>query len=629
MKFIALSTLVSLALSGALAADVQYSVVAFPSGNQGVSVSVGGKTVALQKSNVHPNLFTGTAPFGDTYQYVITDGQNNQAESTTRKLAAGVTATGNEFFNRSQTIFNVPSLPQAYNPQYPTLFTNLNKSNEIATIIMTVNSTALDAFNKDPTAKNDDAQVTDFAYISNKEVYTLQNGGLSTSGQSTKDFSKQSWAIDFNKYNKNATTKNLLFGRTTLKLRAEETDATFAREKLTLDMLAAAGGATLSSSWTRVFINNEPYGLFLLMDDASTHFIDAVLHGGDFKSSNTGVTYKGNALSPEVEGNLVYVGDDATKYSEDIYKLADNGEDKSISKKNNSQTKIIDFCKRLSEVNVQDATDAQHPGSIANLVDPQNTMIHLAINYLIGSWDGFWYQASNYYLNNDLATNKWTLITYDFDEVFGNGIEDQNMNTVSYKNYSRSGSKRPLVEAFINNKYYDGLFQDTLKTIVKRFFKPSTVDPLLQAWSDMLKEDIAWTRTIAGKSQGTKTAYTVKEFEDGLLGNSTSSISQWVSKRVSSLTTQLNFTDKDDLPALAAYTQGTHLDANGNVVSNNSNATAGTNGSNTGGSSSNTSNGSSGNAASKSGSATSAATSLKITSAVSLLFAAGLAVVLN
>ena len=93
---------------------------------------------------------------------------------------------------------------------------------------MTVNSTALDAFNKDPTAKHDDAQVTDFAYISNKEVYTLQNGGLSTSGQSTKDFSKQSWAIDFNKYNKNATTKNLLFGRTVLKLRAEETDATFA-----------------------------------------------------------------------------------------------------------------------------------------------------------------------------------------------------------------------------------------------------------------------------------------------------------------------------------------------------------------------------------------------------------------
>lgn len=119
MKFIALSTLVSLALSGALAADVQYSVIAFPSGNQGVSVSVGGQTVALQKSNVHPNIFSGTAPSGETYQYVITDGQTNTPEIATRKLAQGATSTGNEFFNRTQTVWDVPSLPQAYNPIYP------------------------------------------------------------------------------------------------------------------------------------------------------------------------------------------------------------------------------------------------------------------------------------------------------------------------------------------------------------------------------------------------------------------------------------------------------------------------------------------------------------------------------
>jgi hypothetical protein len=53
-------------------------------------------------------------------------------------------------------------------------------------------------------------------------------------------------------------------------------------------MIAAAGGAALSGSWVRVFINNEPYGLFLLMDDASTHFIDAVLHGGNWQNPTTG-----------------------------------------------------------------------------------------------------------------------------------------------------------------------------------------------------------------------------------------------------------------------------------------------------------------------------------------------------
>lgn len=119
MKVLTISTLVTLAFSSALAADVQYSVIAFPSGNQNVGVSVGGKVVPLSKSSVHPNLFSGTAPFGSSYQYVMIDGQSQTAESTQRQLADGVTSTGNEFFNRTKTVYNVPGLPQAFNPIYP------------------------------------------------------------------------------------------------------------------------------------------------------------------------------------------------------------------------------------------------------------------------------------------------------------------------------------------------------------------------------------------------------------------------------------------------------------------------------------------------------------------------------
>ena len=54
------------------------------------------------------------------------------------------------------------------------------------------------------------------------------------------------------------------------------------REKLVLDMLAATGAAALSASWVRVFANGEPLGLFVLTDDASTHMVDNLLHGGDW-----------------------------------------------------------------------------------------------------------------------------------------------------------------------------------------------------------------------------------------------------------------------------------------------------------------------------------------------------------
>ncbi|KAI9279635.1 coth protein-domain-containing protein [Sporodiniella umbellata] len=568
MKFLAISALASLVLNGALGADVQYSVIAFPEGNQNVGVSVGGQVVQLQKSSAHPNIFSGAAPFGSSYQYAIMDGQTNHPESTTRKLAEGVTSTGNEFFNRSQTVYDVPALPQAFNPVYPTLYTNLNNANEVATIIMSVNASQLDAFHKNPLEKLKEAEVTQLAYINSKEVHQFQGAGIKTSGQSTKDFSKQSWAIDLNKYNKGAANKSLLFGRTTLKLRAEETDATFAREKLVFDMLEASGAATLSGSWVRVFINNEAFGLFLMIDDASTHFIDNVLHGGDWKYPYTGATFKGNALADNKEGNLAYEGPDLANYNKDLYKLADNGEDKSINK-TNSQHLIMEFTQRLSQIDPIDAQNAQNPGSIANLIDsPEHTLRHMAINFMIGSWDGFWYQASNYYLNQDLNSKKWTLITYDFDETYGNGIEDPKLNTVAYQNYSRPGSKRPLVDVFLKNTYYIGQFETILKTIVKRFFKPSVMDARLKAWSEMLHEDIAWSRAIPGKSQGEKTKFGLKDFQDGLLGNNseTISISQWISRRSAALTQQLNFQDNDDLPALPAYNDGTVLDANGNVV---------------------------------------------------------------
>lgn len=93
---------------------------------------------------------------------------------------------------------------------------------------MTANATQLDAINKQPTAKLDDVLISNLAYISNKEVFTFQNAGLSTSGQSTKDFAKQSYSIDINGFTPKGASKSLLYGRTTLKLRAEETDATFA-----------------------------------------------------------------------------------------------------------------------------------------------------------------------------------------------------------------------------------------------------------------------------------------------------------------------------------------------------------------------------------------------------------------
>lgn len=109
------------------AADVEYSVVAFPQDQQNVAVLVNGQAYTLAQSI--PNLYKGVAPAATQYQYALVGGAGDVVESVTRQQQEGLTQTGNEFFNRSQTVYNVPALPQAYNPIYPGKFSRTHPRN--------------------------------------------------------------------------------------------------------------------------------------------------------------------------------------------------------------------------------------------------------------------------------------------------------------------------------------------------------------------------------------------------------------------------------------------------------------------------------------------------------------------
>lgn len=572
-SFTSCLALAFLSLNLVNAADVEYAVVAFPT-DQSVSVVVDNQAYPLTASEI-PNLFKGVAPFSAQYQYALTGGAGDIRETNLRQLAEGSTTTGNEFFNRTRTVHNVPSLPQAYHPIYHPLLSTMNKSDEIATIIVEANATGVAEILQNPLADLDYTLVSKMHYISNKEQYTFSNAGIKNSGQSSKEFAKQSFKIKLNEFT-TVGSKELLYGRTTLKLRAHETDPTFVREKLMLDMLAASGGATVGGSWARLFINNEPFGLFLMVDDSTTAFIDAALHGGNRKYQYTGITYKGNALDPLNEGNLVYINDSALAYPDSIYKVEDLG---NLKKKDveitGEKTPLIEFMRALSLIDPTQIVDQASSAPLEQLMDPVHTMIHLAFNFLSGSWDGVWYQASNYYLNQDLSSKKWTLISYDFDETLGVGAPAY-LATTPYSNYTRAGSQRPLVDAIIKSPYYAAQFEQVLATIIKRVFKPEVITPRLQAWADLLREDVEWDLSIPAKSPGMIAQWTLWNFDNNMFQTDGESmgVAEWITTRSQATAQQLGITTDDDLPPLGPYTQGTQwnpdnyetTDENGNTV---------------------------------------------------------------
>lgn len=166
------------------------------------------------------------------------------------------------------------------------------------------------------------------------------------------------------------------------------------REKLMLDCLAASGGATLQGSFVRLFVNNKPMGLYLMIDDSTTNFINNALRGGNQKFQYTGPTYKGNALNPTFEGNLVYKDDLQESYNDTIYKLEDEGNMKKAMNKTNEKTPLIEFIKELNAIDPTQMVDEASKGPLEKLLNPQNLLIHMALNFLSGSWDGEFYLSN-------------------------------------------------------------------------------------------------------------------------------------------------------------------------------------------------------------------------------------------
>lgn len=264
-----------------------------------------------------------------------------------------------------------------------------------------------------------------------------------------------------------------------------------------------------------------------------------------------------------------------TKYPNDIYKLKDKGEAKDKLAKENASLPLVDLIRKLNAIDPAKITDEESSKELSKLIDPKHTMYHLALSFLTGSWDGLWYQASNYYLTQDLQNGQWTAITYDFDETLGNGVEQENLATVPYEEYGPRDSKRVLVDIILDSPYYRAEFERILTTIVKRYFKSSVIVPRLKVWMQMLAKDIAWDRSLEPQSPGDKVEWTAKDVEssalgtgDGVKGESdlSVSISEWVDTRSKALCKQLGITDTDDLPPLGPYHGGRQMDGAGHVT---------------------------------------------------------------
>ncbi|KAF9134304.1 hypothetical protein BGW39_007473 [Mortierella sp. 14UC] len=534
VKFLlGLATLASFAF-----ADITFNCIGYPASGNSIGVSINGAITKLVASEATAPVWTGVVP-GTTsavqYSYVEVNaaGTAVKTEAFTRKLNQTTDiATENEFFDRPITHHIVPRLPYTYLATYPSK-SKAFKETQIATLHLTGDKVAIDALNTNPQTEAE-ARVT-FRFINAKTIYTQTNITLKTSGKSSKEYAKQSYKIKFD-----TDFNQTFFSRPNLKLRSMATEPTYLREKIYIDTLNAVGVPTQQGSYVRLFINNEAYGLYLMVDDIKKSFLKQSVHGGD-NLVVPGSLIQANAPTLSEQADLTFKGPLTAAYGKETYTMQNLG--------NNLVTEplsqLITFMKDL-----QDFDPVATPDPIAYWnarLDLDGFLRNMALEYLFGSFDNYWMAGSNYfiYFNPTLGTSgKWQWLPTDFDGTFGNGAEIDPLG--SYKTLYNFQPDHPLVsKLIIKNTAINGLFNTILKEIVSTTFKPEAMNPHIDAINQMISLDAKWDFSLVRKSPGKNPAFTWEDFNNNLVNitkDMSGAIKPWIAARANTTSVELQFT---------------------------------------------------------------------------------------
>jgi len=387
-----------------------------------------------------------------------------------------------------------------------------------------------------------------------------------------------------------------IYHRNVLKFRPSSNDPVFFRQILYSDIAHAIGNPAHESVAARVYLaDGTPVGLYVLQEDCTTEsFIRTAFFGnpdGTIKDYTPSVIY-----------------DCATNADFNYY-----DENWLGAFKNNTPDMKIELKEMTRQI---DILDVQNVDSVKNVddnwLDLDTLYRALALEYLGGHWDSFWFMTTNFVTYHpfdeaegeqyNLSKYKYYFIDQDFDQTFGIGLKPE-LESIPTKSYSQfvnlpaqfwqdlnkfgDGSLNDNGSRVLLNKLLgcDGqptcetkkLFENHLKSIVQHIFNPVAIDAKIKSYRARYDDEMQWDTSIQRIHTGTERqfAFTYQTYIDGIERGVSSpfGVRDWVQKITTTVCNEFNI--KYDEAALTpetaskmkveAINPGTEYDASANV----------------------------------------------------------------
>ncbi|ORZ18597.1 coth protein-domain-containing protein, partial [Absidia repens] len=447
-----------------------------------MGVIVDGKTYPLQASKDIPVLHSGTAPSG-SYNYAKLNQANAvvEKEPFQRHLDENCGHTPNEFYNRTWNTQTVTELPKLLDnlPGMDRVDSPLHAKNQIPTIYLTGDQAQIDLMHGNTT--RDTKVRLDMHFIETDRITAVKDLRINLSGRSSKWMDKLSYSIKTRKDEE-------LFGYRRLKLRGLRADPSYIREILCYDMMKSMGLPVSGASYARVIMNDQPLGLYLMIETYKSNWHENEFSGGEKLEYGRGATYQGYGMFSD----LSYFGDNLTKY-DGPYKIEEDADKEHGGKDASNFKQVMDFTKFLSEA----PTSSDDAAKIWNEhIDMDSVIRSLVVEIVAGFSDGYIANANNFFLYDNLAEKRLTYLAADFDTTVGNTlVKLDDMWAGNYTQYP-GFTMRPLTQKMMQVPEFKSQFEQLLHKASKELISNAAIHPRIDDLVKMIREDVEWDATL-------------------------------------------------------------------------------------------------------------------------------------
>lgn len=280
--------------------------------------------------------------------------------------------------------------------------------------------------------------------------------GIRLRGNTSRYAEKKSFKIDFREFG-----GPKFFDYKKFNLKANVNDPSLVREVLSLEQYREIGVPAARTHHVRLYMNDEYMGVYLNVEQVDDVFLKMRFghSGGYMYKCNWGA----NLSSPS------QALDEALFESE-------------INKSTDTRAEISQFIATLNATN-----DADFPAVIENIFEVDRYLRQLAVEALIGHWDGYSYNQNNFYLYFNSVTAKVEFIPYDVDNTWGIDWVGQNWAIYDLNAWYMPSQARPLTTRILAVPAYFEKYKGYLQELIETTFNHTHIDPLLSQYQTILQ----------------------------------------------------------------------------------------------------------------------------------------------